>query len=78
MYQELIEGGKDHVILFLATEALDLLITEWEKGEEKAGESLKSFKGGSGAGHWTQVRKMKGQGGYNGVGDRDMGEGLAI
>lgn len=43
MYQELIEGGKDHVILFLATEALDLLITEWEKGEEKAGESLKIY-----------------------------------
>lgn len=28
MYQELIEGGKDHVILFLATEAPDLVVTK--------------------------------------------------
>lgn len=39
MYQELVDGGKDYVILFLSTEALYLVITEGEKRRDKAGKS---------------------------------------
>lgn len=37
MYQELVKGGKDHVILFLAIDGLYLVITEWAKAGKKAG-----------------------------------------